>query len=407
MTLKETADSVLEKLGLMFNPFYALSSEALEKREKTHVLSSDDVKIINSVNTVLNGETKKIIFIAGVFGSGKTEKAKIIESYLQRKKYFGAYVKVDTSDVYAIIDRVLYMFMAEYRRKNPGEALLTKIKEYLGKENLFENLTTKAFLKNEKAFAEALPYLLDDIKPFYFILDEVENVFQTSVSEQKIFFQFLSYLAEKMPEKCIMILCGIPSAVNIISSIHRNFYHKINEIYVINPLTDREVEELVKKRLEIARKPELKGRIGSLHPFNLNAIKYVNRVAGGNPRKILKILKTAISALFMYPNIEILDEKFIATILSGRKGRRGRGKIRLPKNLSKDLELIVTRYGGQPVSYLELARVNGISALDQYERLEKLRELSLLSRKGGKYYVPNEMRETVLKTLNIKTEGSE
>ncbi|MEM2810606.1 MAG: hypothetical protein QW187_02140, partial [Candidatus Korarchaeum sp.] len=108
---------------LRANPFAYLSSESLEEVRDVHVDTDVDERLAELLRDVVRGEGKRIVFLVGEFGTGKTHRLRLIGEVLEEASTF--YVKIDVDDyassIYRIANVVKSTPIKVIRRKLPKD----------------------------------------------------------------------------------------------------------------------------------------------------------------------------------------------------------------------------------------------------------------------------------------------
>ncbi len=386
------------RVGLKFNPFFFLSSEAIQsslpfKIEDIHVFLPIDHKIVSVIKETFNRKGKKLIFLTGLFGLGKTERAKLLKEFLEKNNFATIYIKIDTSNPKVLVQSILNKLVDKYNDlyKLP---IIGKFK----KNKMTKEITIENLISSPREIMLNLKWLLSRLRPFIMVMDELENVFHAHIDEQRFFFSFLLSLYRIMPLESMLIITCIPSALNLIQTLTEDLYSEVADIIELTPLTDSESIKLAQKRIELARTENFDMQ-NPLHPFTKEAVVYANRAAEGNARNLIKILRTALAALIVNPNIEIIDEKFMRIVVEqsgkadGELKKQERKKRAVPENLLKDLRMIMEEFEGGPVSYLFLARKTRTPAILQLRKLRELREKGFLEEEAGKFWISEEAKK--------------
>ncbi len=392
------------RVGLKYNPFFFLSSEAIQTSlpieiEKIHVSSDIDTKIASALRDSIVNKKRKLIFLTGVFGLGKTERAKLIKKILEEKGFIAVYIKIDTSNPKTLVHVILRELINKHQEIYSIPFLGKLKKSELHNEISVSNLVTnpeKTLLKVKK--------IINELSPFALICDELENVFHAHVDEQKFFFSFLLSLYKMMPTNSLLVVACIPAALNLLKSLKNDFYQEINEVIHLTPLKGNESLKLVEKRIQLARDKNFNME-NPLYPFTQEAILYANEVAKGNARYLLKILRTALATLIADPNKEIVDKKFIEKVVKNLRyekaiKKEAKKKIKeevIPQEYLNELKVIINEFEGGPVNYIQLAKINKIPAVLQLRKLKEMEKKGLVMEEAGRFYIKEEIKRRIQK----------
>ncbi len=400
------------RVGLRFNPFFFLSSEAIDSSlpisvEEVHVYLPIDQKILFTLKEVESKRIKKLVFLIGVFGLGKTERAKLLQNTLQRKNFIPIYMKVDTSNPKVLIQSILKSLAKAYEREF-SPPIIGKIK----RDKNLEWLDVERLIASPRRTFVYIRNVMDSLAPLAIILDELENMLYAHADEQRFFFSFLLSLYNIMPSSSLLIISCIPEALSLIKALNRKFFEKITDIIRLTPLSDEDSIKLAEKRIRLARIEEYETE-DPLYPFTQEAIVYANHVARGNARELLKLLRTALSALIADPNVAIIDKNFMQTVVRSliaplkverlvKKKKRER-ELAIPEDFLEDLKILIEDFGGGPASYIQIARKTRRPAILQLKRLERLEELGIIKGSSGRYFIPPEMKRRIAERIYAHT----
>ncbi len=305
--------SVYTRVGLKFNPFASLSSEGIPSVEDVHVPLPVDKTIIGKVEKLLKGQTEKLVMaIVGPLGMGKTERLRLIQNYVKRAGGKAVLVKVDSPDIESVTESIISSVLSA----KPGKAFLSMLKAAF-KRKEEEGGKLEERYKPEK-YAETLSWVVSGSKGFLLLLDELENVMPAPMTHRKLFFSFLSKFLELMPPFNGVVFACITDAFNTLKLLHKEFIKHLTDEIHLNPLSTDECVKIVVKRIEKARVNGFKAK-DPLYPFELEAIHVANKLAGGNPREFVKILKLALSSMVTSPNVSVIDREYILTLMGHKK----------------------------------------------------------------------------------------
>ncbi|MEM2730044.1 MAG: AAA family ATPase, partial [Candidatus Korarchaeum sp.] len=155
---------------LRANPFAYLSSESLEEVRDVHVDTDVDERLAELLRDVVRGEGKRIVFLVGEFGTGKTHRLRLIGEVLEEASTF--YVKIDVDDyassIYRIANVVKSTPIKVIRRKLPKDpdVLLGMIRDELNSYEVsvllldeVENVVVFGTRKDAELFSKAISKL--------------------------------------------------------------------------------------------------------------------------------------------------------------------------------------------------------------------------------------------------------
>ncbi|NMC58503.1 MAG: ATPase, partial [Candidatus Methanofastidiosa archaeon] len=232
---------------------------------------------------------------------------------------------------------------------------------------------------------------LGEYKRSALILDEMENLLTASNTDLILFFEFLRQFISDMPESSIFIMACTNNAYERIKEINPAFVARLHNELFSEPLTDERAIKLVQKRLEYNRKKSI---INPLYPLEESAIVLANSMAKGNPRELLKLLHTVLFTATRDNFVEFIDDRYLAKVLTGPSSIEEYIR-RVPSDLREDVKIIIEKYGGGPVTYIQLAKDTQESVTKQYTKLEELVAMGILTSEKGKYQINSSVIQMV------------
>jgi len=243
------------------NPFSLLSSESIEDVVSVHVPTSVDREFTRAVEEGIR--RGRVVILSGEFGSGKTERLRYLAFILTDVNRF--YVKVDSDHAEDVIKKILSTIggpMAAREIRGPEQA---------GKRAI---------------------QILERRKPALLMLDEIENVVVAGTpADSDAFGKFLLRIARGLSPGIGLVLACTPAALDRIRPIV-----KMGVLVRTRPLSQKEAMEMLSKRMASFR-PEGVSVPWPSYPLTEELIQEMNRRAGGNPRRLLKLARLIISRL--------------------------------------------------------------------------------------------------------------
>ncbi|RDD53044.1 MAG: hypothetical protein BA066_06520 [Candidatus Korarchaeota archaeon NZ13-K] len=354
---------------LRANPFAYLSSESLEEVKEVHVDTDVDERLARLLEDVISGENKRMIFLVGEFGTGKTHRLRLIGEVFENASTF--YVKIDVDDYLTAIQRIASVVKGNFpikviRRRLPEdpEVLIDLIKEEL---NSYE-----------------VSILL---------LDEVENVvIFGNRRDAELFSKAVSKIFQGLKGgKAIVIGC-IPPAYDVMKRLMEAPHDKI-EMRKLSPV---EASRILKKRLDYYR--EMLNReardLGIEEPFSEDLVIKMNEMAEGNPRKLMKLARNVLAMLIkeFKESGKLSKEKVLQIVKSADEGKEAppegdhRGEVVL-EGMKPEFAILRQKFPpGTSFSLIEASKVWGIR-LTQANALigELLREGLIYKTESGRY----------------------
>jgi len=420
---KIDASSSYEKYGLEKNPFTDLSSEAIRDIERIHVSQEIDSRIADILSDVIGENSGIALALIGQLGSGKTQRLKGVHKLIQESGGMSIYQKIDSNDIIkTTLD--IFSYFSEYEeepeqyveeevipeegiedqqsllQQYPEEKLsfFQKIKRFFSREKVTApiieqpedtELTRENY--NSQDIGNQLIDYLGEYKRSALIIDEMENILSASNTDLILFFEFLREFISNMPESCVFIMACTNNAFERIKEINPAFVARLHNELFSEPLTDERAIKLVQKRLEYNRKKSI---VNPLYPFEESAIVLANSMSKGNPRDLLKLLHTVLFTATRDNFIEFIDDRYLAKILTGPTSIDEYIR-RVPSDLREDVRIIIEKYGGGPVTYIQLAKDTQESVTKQYTKLEELVAMGILTSSKGKYQINSSVIQMV------------
>lgn len=420
---KIDASSSYEKYGLEKNPFTDLSSEAIRDIERIHVSQEIDSRIADILSDVIGENSGIALALIGQLGSGKTQRLKGVHKLIQESGGMSIYQKIDSNDIIkTTLD--IFSYFSEYEeepeqyveeevipeegiedqqsllQQYPEEKLsfFQRIKRFFSREKVTTpiieqpedtELTRENY--NSQDIGNQLIDYLGEYKRSALIIDEMENILSASNTDLILFFEFLREFISNMPESCVFIMACTNNAFERIKEINPAFVARLHNELFSEPLTDERAIKLVQKRLEYNRKKSI---VNPLYPFEESAIVLANSMSKGNPRDLLKLLHTVLFTATRDNFIEFIDDRYLAKILTGPTSIDEYIR-RVPSDLREDVRIIIEKYGGGPVTYIQLAKDTQESVTKQYTKLEELVAMGILTSSKGKYQINSSVIQMV------------
>ena len=138
------------------------------------------------------------------------------------------------------------------------------------------------------------------------------------VTHRKLFFSFLTRFLELVPPFNGLVFACVTDAFTTLKLLHKEFLKHLTDEVLLKPLSADDCVRIAMKRIEKARVNGFKAK-DPLYPFELEALYVANKVAGGNPREFVKILKLALSSMVTSPNVSIIDKDYILSLTGYKK----------------------------------------------------------------------------------------
>ncbi len=365
----ERTPSPYLKWMLSRNPFSELSSESLEDVGEIHVWTKTDYEIFQTVNRAVKNRENILMIVVGEFGSGKTERLKIIESSFHEIQ--SVYVKIDSEDVVSVIRRIIASL------EDRPESIPKIFKK---KDKFSEKIDRANFNLDETV--NFMEKLIEKRGGLLLLLDELENILLTGGEDSETFIKFLSEVASL--NRLIIICACTPPAWEKIRNHDEISRLKIRTLH-IKGINIKEALKMVENRIKRSRNPPGHNLGDPLYPFNEKAIRYVYSIVGGNPRAMIKTLRMILTTLSTDSKVHVIDEKIISTIF---KKEQSKTTVRLPQLTDEETHVlgkIIENFKEEEFSYISAAKRLSLPPERAYNILESLRKKKILKKTRSKY----------------------
>jgi predicted transcriptional regulator len=380
-----------DRFNLKTNPFSKLSSEGIKNIDEIHVFQDIDSKITELLSEVINKKSSVAFALVGDLGSGKTQRLKGLHR-LMEKAGFSMYVKIDTNDIIKIIKDIfsVFFYMKE-DKKSRFEKFKDKIDRSLGKELEFDDmwLLEKGKFKSTE-IGNKLKRYMSEFEVSCLILYEIENLVSAPEQDLISFFEVLRQFISDMSNSSLFIMACTKEGAEQVKKANPAFVMRLHRVLDVEPLTDKKALELVEKRLATERIDPEKV-LNPIYPFDESGINYVNKMIKGNPRLLLRMLHTIISAAVKDELIEIIDDRFISELMTTPSSLE-EYILKVPQDLRDLVTLIIRKFNGGPVSYIEISKETKLSPTTIYENLKELVSMGLMANEKGKFEVVQGIR---------------
>ena len=429
---KIDVSSSYERFGLEKNPFTDLSSEAIRDIEKIHVSQEIDSRIADILSDVIGESSGIALSLVGPLGSGKTQRLKGVHKLIQESGGMSIYQKIDSNDIIkTTLD--IFSYFSDYEEEGEvqqpleeateesdlGEgtyaepyqeeklSFFQKIKRFFSGgaksapvvEEYEDSELTRANYNSQDIGNQLIDYL-GEYKRSALIVDEMENILTASNTDLILFFEFLREFISNMPESSVFIMACTNNAYERIREINPAFIARLHNELFSEPLSDERAIKLVQKRLEYNRRKSI---INPLFPFEESAIVLANSMAKGNPRDLLKLLHTTLFTATRDNFVEFIDDRYLAKVLTGPSSVEEYIR-RVPLDLREDVRIIIEKYGGGPVTYIQLAKDTQESVTKQYTKLEELVAMGILVSEKGKYQINSSVIQMVRASIRKESD---
>ncbi len=350
---------------LRANPFAYLSSESLEEVRTLHVDTDIDEKLARLIDDAIKSKKKYLIFLVGEFGTGKTHRLRLIGEILPDIPSY--YVKIDVDDYLASLSRIA----SSIRKK-----IFPPVKKKLPKDpNILYEI-----IKNELN--------KDDIS--ILMLDEVENIVISGTrKDAELFTKFISRLYKELEPGKIVIIACIPPAYDLIRKLLGNVRHHKIDMKNIRP---EEASKILRKRLQHYRNSlnEEAKNLNLGEPFTEELVKKMNELAGGNPRKLMKLARNVLAMLTseLKESGKLSQEKILKLVSEASEERAPKEEVKeeevIPEDTRPELAILRKNYPpGTTFSLLDASKLLGIKLSLTRELLNELIDKGYIEKSSG------------------------
>jgi len=360
-----------------------LRSSIIELEDPSSIFSKQWVDdILDSLAAeAMSGVASAFVALTGPPGSGRSLRLHLLKFSYTNAELDSIYQEISVVEGPDIIDNLL---ITSYELSRSITKALKKV--LLG---MPESLTDEELDQLKTSPAEAgrmIVKALDSIAPSALLLDDVHNMMYADERWSFFFFEMIREIVSVMPEGILVVMAMSDEAYEELDKRFPALTSRVHERIALPPLTDDEAISLVSKRLSKfrAREPE-----SPLDPLTEDVVLAANRVAEGNPARLLELLSKSLdvavilgrSRVDMYVFDKVLDaEREIIEYVK-----------RAPPKMRRELDLILRNFNGGPVGLEKVAIEAEVPISLAYSRLEALVVTGLLEKdRAGRYYVPKE-----------------
>ncbi len=368
-------------LGLHRNPF--LRSSIIELEDPSAIFSKQWVDdILDSLAAeAMSGVASAFVALTGPPGSGRSLRLHLLNYSYTKADLEAIYQEVSVVEGPDVVDDLL---ISSYERSRSVAKALKKV--LLG---MPEGLTDEELIQLKSSPADAgkmIVRALDSIAPSALLIDDVHNMMYADERWSFFFFEMIREVVSLMPEGILVVMAMSDESYEELDKKFPALTSRVHERISLPPLTDEEAVSLVSKRLSRfrSREPE-----SPLDPLTEEVVISANRVAEGNPSKLLDLLSKSLDVAVILGRNKV-DMYVFDKVLDADKEVMDYVK-RAPQKMRRELELILKSFNGGPVDLEKIAIEAEIPISLAYSRLEALVVTGLLEKdKSGRYFVPKE-----------------
>jgi len=360
------------RANLTCNPFTSLSSESFGEVGDLHVWLPEDEALMREVLSSVSGGRKKLFIISGPFGFGKTERLLLLKEFLESRGVFCIYKKIDTYDVFRNINDIINCL--EDRKH---VRLIKKIK------SVILGVKEKPLPNDIDVLSDTLINRLSAFSSSAIFLDEVENITVVRRMDTDLFIQFLENIISSKRNITLVLAC-IPKALNILRAFYPSLIEKAS-IYHLRPLTLKDAISLVSKRLSLFRS---KPSSDPLFPFTVDSIKSAYKLTTGNPRRMIKILRSALIIFLSSSNLPAVTKEIIYNA-ARIESPEIKPVIDIPPDKLSILKTLLKSFKNEKFTYISASRLLRKLPTETHELLEDLVREGFLEKDNSKYRLPS------------------
>ena len=371
-------------LGLSKNPFSSISILDMDNPLELFVPLQPDEDLGYLVDEALRMVGSAFVAITGPPGSGRS--IRLEATYWKFSAEGGTPILYEVSPIEGpdAIDDVL----------NTAYGLSRGVKRALKKALLgADELSLKELeeIRISPARAgETLAGYLESVAPAALLLDDVHNMMFVEPRWSFFFFEMIRELVSIMGPGMLVAMTCSEEAFARISRRHPALISRLHERIRIPLLSDKDAVSLVSKRIEMVRTREPEW---PLDPFEEEAVALANRIAAGNPKKLMELLSKVVDAAVVLGRTRI-DAALVSQVAEADRPIL-RVVERAPERMRREMEVILRKFEGGPVSLEKVAMETEVPPQEEWSRLEALVAAGLLAKdESGRYYVPRSALES-------------
>ncbi|MGP8077102.1 MAG: hypothetical protein ACLQD8_04890 [Thermoplasmata archaeon] len=273
-----------ERYGLTGNPFRDLASENLEDVGIFHVNQDVDNTLRTIKDEVFDKENRSIIAVIGVLGAGKTERLLLAAAEGRERKAFTVYFDLTTKTPW-----VLRGLATEFQKAATTLSLAKTFSSPAWMKGVGALVKMKDEQYDPKAVGRALGNALNEQAPSLLLLNDIHNLVESR--EVDTFVQVLQEITDVVRPGVLVMFSCYSSYIAWLTVNHPGLASRINRTFLLLGLTDDQAALVVAKKLMAKRVVE---DLDPVFPFDMEAIKELNRAAMGIPRRLLELADLAL-----------------------------------------------------------------------------------------------------------------
>jgi ABC-type dipeptide/oligopeptide/nickel transport system ATPase subunit len=383
------------RFALARNPFTSLSSEGIENVEDIHVSQTIDTRLAEILSEVVDNDSSLAISLVGELGAGKTQRLKGIMSLVEGSNGFVHFQKVDNNDIAQVTQGILNALHPEEEEVAVpplATGFVAAIKRMFAPAppspvSTRPHVTKQTY--DPQYVARHLREGLGRHELSALLLDEIENIMTAPESDLIQFFEALRGLISNMPKGCLFAFACTPEFYKQLKDSFPAFTIRLHAELQCEQLSDRKALELIKKRLLRVRTDET---YDDLYPFDESAVFLLNKVSNGNPRVLLRMLHSVLSAAARDPVVDLIDERYVTRLVAVPNSLE-EYMSKVPPELRSIIDVMIEDFSGGPVTYIQLSKATKEAPTRVYTDLEELTAMGLLRKKKGHYEILEHIKD--------------
>ncbi len=262
--------------GLNSNPFREVSAEAIEGIYLLHVSQKIDGELACIVGELSEGGRAVVAFV-GELGIGKTQRLRWLEEVAVKSGIFRIFLGVERD--YSL--NIKRLFESGLKQINDKMGFMGRLRPPQYVKEIKKSLKQK---KEPVELGILASMMLKEQKPSYILLDNID-------CGDNNFMEFLTALVNNLKAGSLLCFTCNKEIFKGIRETNPSFIERINKLYMLDGLEDKEAELLVAKRLAVSRSVQ---NMDFLFPFTREFVYSLNSQVHGNPRALLKGVDDAL-----------------------------------------------------------------------------------------------------------------
>jgi hypothetical protein len=161
---------------------------------------------------------------------------------------------------------------------------------------------------------EVIAEALNGSAPSFLLLNDIHGL--ESGQDTPTFLNTLHAIFDNLEPGVMVVMTSDTNYFKDNIAKDESLVARINRIFVVPPLSDKEVALMIAKRLLAKRVVK---EMASFYPFTESSIAEINRRAEGNPRELLKMADQVLEVTVRKKAIQI-DEDLVRLVLDPSEG---------------------------------------------------------------------------------------